>query len=278
MKLFKLLQLMRVDKPIGTVLLWCPTAWALWLANHQHPAMKLVGLFLLGTFLMRSAGCVVNDMIDRNIDLHVKRTKNRPLTSGAITLTDAWIILFTLLLLAVMILFFLPLACLQYAIAAVMITLIYPFCKRFFNAPQLILSIAFSMGIPMAYVASNAQPNTCMMLLYAINLLWVIAYDTVYAMNDEVDDRQLGIHSTAILFGRHAKIIITSLTFCAHIMWLAVAALAALPPFFYLAWLAGLLVIGLQTQLLVQNKANFMPIFYLHGAYGVLMWLSLFQA
>ena len=278
MKLFNLLQLMRVDKPIGSVLLWCPTAWALWLANHQHPRMKLVGMFFIGTFLMRSAGCVVNDIIDRNIDLHVKRTKNRPLTSGAITQTDAWITLISLLLLAVMILFCLPIACVQYAIAAVVITLFYPFCKRFFDAPQLVLSLAFSMGIPMAYAASTAVPNTCMILLYAINLLWVIAYDTVYAMNDEADDRKLGLHSTAILFGRYAKIIITSLTFSAHIMWLAVAALAALPPFFYLAWFAGLLVIGQQTQLLLQYKADFMPIFYLHGAYGMLMWFGLFQA
>ena len=198
MKVRALLRLMRFDKPVGTLLLWFPVAWALWISSHGHPKPFLVWYFFLGTVVMRAAGCVMNDLADRHIDKHVKRTQFRPITAGDIGFFEAILLLVALLLLAFWVLIHLPISCFFIAILALLTTLAYPFGKRFLQAPQLILSIAFSIAIPMVYVAQAHRLDAGFVWLFALNVAWVVAYDTMYAMADKADDLTIGIHSTAI--------------------------------------------------------------------------------
>ena len=194
---------MRLDKPIGTLLLLWPTLMALWLASGGVPDWKLLAIFVAGTFLMRSAGCAINDFADRDIDRHVKRTVDRPLTSGQIASWEA--LLVAALLAGVAFLLILPLNSLtkQLALVALVIAASYPFFKRFFAIPQAYLGIAFGFGIPMAYAAIQGEVPALAWLLLLGNVFWAIAYDTEYAMVDRDDDLLLGLRSSAITFGRH---------------------------------------------------------------------------
>lgn len=268
-------QIARFDKPIGIALLWFPTAWGLWLANHGHPPAKLVILFLIGTILMRAAGCVINDIADRNIDRHVIRTKNRPLTAGTINMAEAFLLLFLLFSGALSILFCLPPACFPYAITAVFISILYPFCKRFLAAPQLILGLAFSMGIPMAYVASAIPFNTTTWLLFFNNFLWIIAYDTQYAMVDRPDDLKIGVRSTAVLFAQYDKIVILCLQIVFHLMWFSIYTNEGVSPLFYYYWLAASFILIYQNYLLASGKEeNYFKAFKSNAYYGLLMWMA----
>ena len=279
MKIYATLRLMRFHKPIGTLLLWFPTAWALWLANHSTPPARTLFYFFCGTFLMRSAGCVLNDIADRNIDRHVKRTENRPLACGEISLQYALVLLFILLFAALFILLQLPKACFYYALAALAISILYPFCKRFFEAPQLILGLAFSMGIPMAYAASGIQPNSTMGILMMLNFFWIIAYDTLYAMADSTDDLRIGVKSTAILFGRYGHCIILFLLAFTHGLWLWIAQINHFNAPFYALWGLGLLVFIYQHLLLSFSKEiSYSRLFSTHAIYGFIMWLALILA
>jgi 4-hydroxybenzoate polyprenyltransferase len=270
-------RLMRVDKPIGLLLLWFPTAWALWLANRGLPPLHLIVLFALGTFFMRSAGCVVNDMADRKIDLHVSRTERRPLATGELTLIDAFVVLMLLLLGALGVLLALPWACVYYAVAALGVTILYPFCKRFLSAPQLILGIAFSMGIPMAYVASGIQPNLQMGILFVLNLMWIVAYDTMYAMVDRTDDLRIGVKSTAILFAQHDCFIISILQVIFHGLWLMIAMFYSVTVLFYPAWfIAAGVLIDQQRLLRSRESVMYFRAFLTNGVYGLLMWIGVF--
>ena len=201
-KLFLYLRLVRLDKPIGILLLLWPTLIALWIASGGPPGLTLLAIFTLGTVLMRSAGCAVNDYADRDIDKHVKRTAERPLTSGRIQSWEALAVAGVLALLAFLLI--LPLNGLtkQLSVVAVMIAGTYPYFKRFFAIPQAYLGIAFGFGIPMAFAAvQNAVPTLAWWLLLA-NVFWAIAYDTEYAMVDRDDDLKIGIRTSAITFGR----------------------------------------------------------------------------
>ena len=195
-------KLVRLDKPIGSLLLLWPTLSALWLASAGKPSLQLILIFSLGTVLMRSAGCAVNDYADQEFDKHVKRTADRPLTSGKISGREALLIaaLFALLSFALI----LPLNDLTklLSLVAVLIAASYPYFKRFFALPQAYLGIAFGFGIPMAYAAvQNTVPNQAWLLLLA-NVFWALAYDTEYAMVDRDDDLKIGIRTSAITFGR----------------------------------------------------------------------------
>jgi 4-hydroxybenzoate polyprenyltransferase len=197
------LRLVRLDKPIGTLLLLWPTLGALWLASGGTPDWKLLAIFTLGTVLMRSAGCAINDFADRDFDRHVKRTAERPLTSGRIAPWEA--LLVALLLALASFALILPLNTLtkQLSVAAVLIAASYPYFKRFFAIPQAYLGIAFGFGIPMAYAAvQQTVPFTAWLLLLA-NVFWAVAYDTEYAMVDRDDDLKIGIRTSAITFGRY---------------------------------------------------------------------------
>ena len=195
-------QLIRLDKPIGILLLLWPTLTALWIASDGKPDWRIVSIFTLGTVLMRSAGCAINDYADRDFDRHVKRTAERPLTSGKIHAWEA--ILAAVLLAASSFLLILPLNTLtkQYSVAAVLIAASYPYFKRFFALPQAYLGVAFGFGIPMAFAAvQNTVPMTAWILLIA-NIFWALAYDTEYAMVDREDDLKIGIRTSAITFGK----------------------------------------------------------------------------
>ena len=196
-------QLMRLDKPVGTYLLLWPTLWALWFAAGGPPPLGILAIFVLGTFLMRSAGCVINDFADRKVDGHVERTRGRPLASGRATPKEALILFVLLALVALAIAWPLNAAALWLSVPAVVIAASYPFAKRFHSLPQAHLGIAFSWGIPMAFAAVGGRVDWPMAtLLMAANLCWTIAYDTLYAMVDRDDDLKIGVRSSAILFGR----------------------------------------------------------------------------
>ena len=196
-------RLMRLDKPIGILLLLWPTLWALWFSAYGRPDLRVTWLFVLGTVLMRSAGCILNDLADRNFDPHVRRTKDRPLASGKVSVKEA-LILGCLLSLAsfCLILPFRSWLMVGLSVVALFIAATYPLTKRFFAVPQAYLGVAFGFGIPMAYAAHlNMVPRIAWVLLLA-NVFWAIAYDTEYAMVDRDDDLKLGLKTSAITFGR----------------------------------------------------------------------------
>ena len=205
------IQLMRADKPIGTYLLLWPTLWALWLAAGGWPSFTNLVVFCLGTFVMRSAGCVINDYADRDFDKHVARTESRPLTSGLVSERETLQLFAVLVAIAVVLVLFTNTMTWLLAPGALLIASAYPFMKRYTHLPQVVLGAAFSWSIPMAYAAEAESLPLEMWLLYAANLLWVVAYDTYYAMVDRDDDIKIGIRSTAILFGRHDRRIILAL-------------------------------------------------------------------
>jgi 4-hydroxybenzoate polyprenyltransferase len=201
-KLALYFRLIRADKPIGILLLLWPTLWALWMASGGHPDPTLVAIFVVGTALMRSAGCAINDYADRDFDRHVKRTAERPLTSGRIKGWEAVMVGVVLAILSFLLI--LPLNALtkQLSVVAVIVAASYPYFKRFFAIPQAYLGIAFGFGIPMAFAAVQNHVPAVAWWLLAANVFWSVAYDTAYAMVDRDDDLKLGMRTSAITFGR----------------------------------------------------------------------------
>jgi 4-hydroxybenzoate polyprenyltransferase len=196
-------QLTRLHRPIGILLLLWPTLWGVWIAGAGHPAWLIVLIFVLGTGLMRSAGCAINDYADRHIDKHVKRTKERPLTSGKVSERETiWVAVVLALLAFALILPLNPLTWLL-AFPALFLAASYPFTKRFFAIPQAYLGISFGFGIPMAFAAQLGHVPPVAWVLLTANVFWSMAYDTEYAMVDRDDDIHLGIHSSALLFGKY---------------------------------------------------------------------------
>jgi len=196
-------KLLRLDQPIGTLLLLWPTLWALWLSANGRPSLKIVWIFAIGTLLMRSAGVAVNDFADRNFDPHVARTRERPLAARLLHPAEAWLLAAALALIAFLLI--LPLGRLVIALSfcALFLALTYPFTKRFLLLPQAYLGVAFGFGIPMAYAAQTQHLPVITWWLLLANIFWAIAYDTEYAMVDRDDDRKIGIRTSAILFGRY---------------------------------------------------------------------------
>jgi 4-hydroxybenzoate polyprenyltransferase len=235
------LYLMRLNKPIGIFLLLWPTLWALWLASNGHPAPKIVTIFVLGVIVMRSAGCVINDFADRHVDKFVRRTQSRPLTAGKISARAALILFAILMLCAFLLALFLNRFTLYLAIIGAMLTVVYPFLKRITHLPQLGLGAAFAWGVPMAFAAQNnaiAYRDGCVFLAA---LIWPVIYDTLYAMVDRVDDLQVGIKSSAILFGNKDRMMIAIL----QIVFLSLLTMVGY--FFALRWyyFAALFVVAL---------------------------------
>lgn len=232
--------LIRLDKPIGTLLLLWPTLWALWLASAGAPDLKILFIFVVGTFLMRSAGCAINDYADRDFDRHVQRTKGRPVTSGKISGKEAVAVAAFLALIAFLLIQPLNLFTKQLSVLALLVAGIYPFTKRFFAIPQAVLGIAFGFGIPMAYAAVlNSIPLEAW-VLFVGNIFWAIAYDTAYAMVDREDDLRLGLRTSAITFGRYDVFAIALSYGVLFLSQLWVARLANLGNYFLLGWLAAL--------------------------------------
>lgn len=216
-KFFHLIRLMRINQPIGFFLLLWPTLWGLWIANKGIPNVIILILFILGTICMRSAGCVINDYIDYNIDNHIKRTKNRPLLDNSVTKKEAIITFFTLIIISLALVLMCNIATIFLSLIALILILTYPYLKRYFFCPQLILGILFSWPIMMVFTATNKPLNTTTWLLFIANTIWTISYDTQYAMIDRDDDQRIQIKSSAIFFGKMDKLIIgilQSITVC----------------------------------------------------------------
>ncbi|BAN94816.1 UbiA protein [Plautia stali symbiont] len=201
-------RLMRIDKPIGTLLLLWPTLWALWLSGMAIPPLSVLVVFVLGVFVMRAAGCVINDYADRNVDGHVKRTAARPLASGAVTEKEAKLLFAGLGLLAFLLVLTMNRMTILLSFGGLALAWVYPFMKRYTHLPQVVLGAAFGWAIPMGWAAvSESLPFVCWLVFFA-NICWTVAYDTQYAMVDRDDDLKIGVKSTAILFGRYDKLII----------------------------------------------------------------------
>jgi len=213
-------KLLRLDKPIGTLLLLWPTLWALWLSANGRPNWRIVWIFALGTLLMRSAGVAVNDVADRNFDPHVARTRNRPLAAGHVSPKEAWILAAVLALTAFVLILPLGRLVILLSVCALFLAITYPFTKRFLVLPQAYLGVAFGFGIPMAYAAQTKGLPAMTWWLLLANIFWTVAYDTEYAMVDRDDDRKIGIRTSAILFGRHD---VAAVMLC-HCVFLAIMA------------------------------------------------------
>ena len=234
------LRLTRMDRPIGWLLLLWPTLWGVWIAGEGSPRPMIVTIFIAGVIVMRAAGCIVNDYLDRDFDRNVTRTRNRPLATGEVSGREAAALFAILIAIALGLVLTLNRFTLLLAIVGVVLTLTYPLFKRFTHLAQFYLGIVFSWGIPMAFAAQqDALPVIAWALLLA-NLLWTVAYDTMYAMSDRPDDQKVGIKSTAILIGHHDLIFNAGFQVAALIVMLFVGQTLELNLWFY----AGLLAAG----------------------------------
>ncbi len=234
-------RLVRLDKPIGTLLLLWPTLWALWLSSVGRPDWNIVAIFVAGTFLMRSAGCAVNDFADRNFDPHVKRTRDRPLAAAVIAPWEALAVAAFLSLIAFLLVLRLNWLTVALSFPALFLAASYPFTKRFLALPQAYLGVAFGFGIPMAYAAQTGEVPWVAAAVLLANVFWAVAYDTEYAMVDRDDDVRIGIRTSAILFGRYDVAMVMAF----HALFIGTLALAGwfegLGPVFF----AGLVFTGL---------------------------------
>nr|WP_307772807.1 4-hydroxybenzoate octaprenyltransferase [Aeromonas hydrophila] len=247
-------QLARIDKPIGTLLLLWPTLWALWLAADGLPDLWTLLVFVVGVFLMRSAGCVINDYADRNFDGHVKRTAGRPLPMGKVKPREVLALFAVLALISFALVLTMNPLTIGLSFAALLLAVCYPFMKRYIPIPQLVLGMAFSWSIPMAYAAqANALPAVAW-LVFLANLLWTIAYDTQYAMVDRDDDLKLGLKSSAILFGRQDKRIIGALQLLTLLILLLVGQLSELGSSYYWSLLAAAALFVYQQRLIRERQ------------------------
>ncbi len=228
-------RLMRLDRPIGIWLLLWPTLWALWIASDGAPNPQIFTVFVLGVIVMRSAGCVMNDFADRNFDPHVARTKDRPLARGTVAPLEALILFTALGLVAVALVLTLNPLTRWLAVVGAVVTVLYPFAKRVFPAPQLLLGIAFGWGVPMAFAAETETVPRLAWLILLAAIVWAVIYDTMYAMADREDDLQIGLKSTAILFGGADVFMVTLLQISLLVALLLIGRIAALGVWYFIA-------------------------------------------
>lgn len=255
-KFIDYLRLCRLHKPVGIWLLLWPTLWGLWFAAGGLPPTKVLVVFTLGVVLMRSAGCVINDVLDKNIDPLVARTQDRPIAAGRVSVQEGVRVFVALALIAYGLTTKLNTLTVLLSIPAVLLAASYPLMKRWIALPQAYLGLAFSWGIPMAYAAvHDAVDWPAAGLLMAANICWVIAYDTYYAMVDHDDDLKIGVKSAAVLFGQHA-LLATALLQAAALVLLAVAGLRAGLGLIYFAGLAVAAVIALALQRRAQSRTR----------------------
>ncbi|NOI68461.1 4-hydroxybenzoate octaprenyltransferase [Vibrio sp. 99-8-1] len=268
--------LMRMDKPIGSLLLLWPTLWSLIIAANGLPNWDVLVVFVMGVVLMRSAGCVINDFADRDFDGHVKRTQFRPLPSGAVTPIEAIILFVLLAVISFLLVLTMNALTIKLSFIGIVLAFIYPFMKRFTHLPQLFLGLAFSWAIPMAWAAQANELPPQVWLLFIINAIWTVAYDTQYAMVDRDDDVVVGLKSTAILFGRFDKMIIGLLQLITLILFICLGMWLQLGQAFYWGVLvsAGLFV---YQQFLIRQRErdNCFKAFLNNNQVGLVMAASL---
>lgn len=275
-KLLAYHRLMRTDKPIGALLLLWPTLWALWVATPGLPPLWILAVFVAGVWLMRAAGCVVNDYADRKFDGHVKRTANRPLPSGDVTEKEARTLFVVLVLLSFLLVLTLNTMTILLSVAALALAWVYPFMKRYTHLPQVVLGAAFGWSIPMAFAAvSESVPLSCW-LMFLANILWAVAYDTQYAMVDRDDDLKIGIKSTAILFGRQDKLIIGILQVAVLGLMVTIGYLNQLSGAFYAAVAAAGGLFIYQQKLIANREREACFKAFLNNNYvGLVLFLGL---
>jgi len=275
-KLLAYHQLMRTDKPIGTLLLLWPTLWALWLATPGIPPLTILAIFMAGVWLMRAAGCVINDYADRKVDGHVKRTAQRPMPSGAVSEKEAKILFVSLVVLAFLLVLLLNTMTILLSIAALVLAWMYPFMKRYTHLPQVVLGAAFGWSIPMAFSAiGESLPLTCW-LLFIANICWTVAYDTQYAMVDRDDDLKIGIKSTAILFGKQDKLIIGLLQIAVIALMALIGVLNQLNGAFYWSLLlAGALFIHQQKLISGRGRNECFRAFMNNNYVGLVLFIGI---
>jgi 4-hydroxybenzoate polyprenyltransferase len=245
--------LMRLDKPIGTLLLLWPTLTALFIASHGHPIALTTFVFLVGVMVLRAAGCIVNDIFDRNFDRHVKRTQARPMTTGKVSVPEALLVLTCLLFFALLLVLLLNHYTLFLAVIGALLVVIYPLMKRITHLPQLFLGIVFNWGILLAFTAETEHLSFIAWLIFFIAALWTVAYDTIYAMVDRDDDIKIGIKSTAILFGDSDRLIIGYLQMAVIFLLFVLGFIIKATFWFYLSVLCVLLLFAYQ-QLLIKER------------------------
>lgn len=277
-KLRAYVALARLNRPVGIYLLLWPTLWSLWLAANGQPQLSLLIVFLAGVVLTRSAGCILNDCTDRRLDAQVARTSNRPLVTKELKLTEALILATILLLIAFILVLTTNRRTVLMSVAALALAASYPWMKRLHHWPQLYLGLAFGWGIPMAWTAqTNAWPEPAVWLLYCANLCWVVAYDTIYALADREDDLRVGIKSTAVLFGRHDRLLIALFQAAALVLLAATGAAYHLEHWFYLG-LAAATAHAVYQQHLIRRREpeNCLRAFTSNAWFGLLIFLGLF--
>lgn len=253
-KLISYAELMRLHKPVGILLLFWPTAWALWIAGNGHPSIKNCIIFIAGVILMRSAGCIINDFADRKYDPHVSRTHTRPIATGAVSPKEAIFLFLMLCLLAFIFVLFTNFLTIILSVFAVMVAFAYPFMKRYTHWPQFVLGIAFSFSIPMAFAAeTNHLPIIAFVMMLA-NILWTVAYDTQYAMVDRSDDLKIGIKSTAILFGDHDLLMIGLFQGGAVMLLVLIGLLKSLSIYYFFGIIATIALFAYQHKLTVKRE------------------------
>lgn len=270
-------QLMRMDRPIGSLLLLWPTLWSLLLSANGFPRIDVLVVFITGVWFMRSAGCVINDFADRKIDGHVKRTKLRPLPSGRVTPAEAIFLFLFLAISSFVLVLTMNELTVKLSFIGIVLAFIYPFMKRYTHLPQLFLGLAFSWAIPMAWAAqANALPPQ-VWLLFVINALWTIAYDTQYAMVDRDDDLEIGVKSTAILFGRFDKTIIGVLQLLTLALFIMLGYWLHLGAVFYWGVLASAGLFAYQQNLIrFRDRDDCFKAFLNNNQVGMIMALAIF--
>ncbi|MFW0767365.1 4-hydroxybenzoate octaprenyltransferase [Trabulsiella odontotermitis] len=275
-KLLAFHRLMRTDKPIGALLLLWPTLWALWLAAPGLPPLWILAVFVAGVWLMRAAGCVVNDYADRKFDGHVKRTAHRPLPSGDVTEKEARTLFVVLVMLSFLLVLTLNTMTILLSVAALALAWVYPFMKRYTHLPQVVLGAAFGWSIPMAFAAvSESLPLSCW-LMFLANILWAVAYDTQYAMVDRDDDLKIGIKSTAILFGQYDKLIIGILQVAVLALMVAIGMMNHLGwAFYWSVAVAGALFVYQQKLIKDRERDACFKAFMNNNYVGLVLFLGL---
>ena len=246
-------RLMRLDKPVGIYLLLWPTLWALFLAADGWPKLDLLLIFTLGVVLMRSAGCVINDYADRNIDKFIERTQYRPITSGEISATNALKIFFGLISVAFCLVLLTNLLTMQLAVVAALLAILYPFTKRWTHLPQFVLGAAFAMSVPMAFAATNNFIPASAWWIFAATIIWTVIYDTMYAMSDREEDIKIGVKSTAILFATYDRLILGLLQITLILVFFKISEIFKMSIFFDISiLLASTLMV--YHQFLIKNR------------------------